>query len=259
MKIRISLSVLSIAFTILFVSLISSYYNLKSLKTILNQPTPMLQSSFSKQELMKAVDAFVQTPFKTYSSSKVPDIQALAIAYSPNPAYAMVLIDTSCGKKVLMVGDSFCGFTLEQIKPFDVIMSYQNTTKIVKLSKGTHENNQTPNQDHLPSLKDLLGMSNTYIINKNKLLEITSNPQKMFSDIDLVPAAKGFMFKSIKPGSLFAQMGLKPGDILLSINNESLNSPEDAFRMLGTIRNSPSFKVDILRNNQPLSLYYKVE
>jgi Type II secretory pathway, component PulC len=81
----------------------------------------------------------------------------------------------------------------------------------------------------------------------------------MFSDIDLVPTPKGFMFKSVKPGSLFAQIGIRPGDILLSINNESLNSPEDAFRILGTLRNSQSFSVKIIRDNKEITLYYKVE
>jgi len=173
----------------------------------------------------------------------------------------MVLVSSNCGKKVLMVGDSFCGFTIEEIKPFYIIASKNGKTLTLKLSKGAKINSaNTPSG--LPSLKELLNGSlnqNTYTVNRNELLEITSNPYKMFSDIDLVPTPKGFMFKSVKPGSLFAQIGIRPGDILLSINNESLNSPEDAFRILGTLRNSQSFSVKIIRDNKEITLYYRVE
>ena len=252
---------LIVGILLILTSILSSYYNIKSLKIVLNQEIPTIPSSFNENDLIEAVSKFAHqkiTPQTTIPSS---NMEALAIAYSENPAYSMVLVSSNCGKKVLMVGDSFCGFTIEEIKPFYIIASNDGKTLTLKLSKGAKINSaNTPSG--LPSLKELLSGSlnqNTYTVNRNELLEITSNPYKMFSDIDLVPTPKGFMFKSVKPGSLFAQMGIRPGDILLSINNESLNSPEDAFRILGTLRNSQSFSVKIIRDNKEITLHYKVE
>ena len=263
-KFSINPLILMLSFAIVFISIVAFYYNLKSLKYVLNQETPTLSNSFNKNALMEAVEKFKPNKNTSKSTSVNSNMFVLAIAYSQNPAYSMVLVNSSCGKKVLMVGDSFCGFTVEEIKPFHIIVSQNGKTLTLKLSKGenTNKNTNTNNTPSgLPSLKQLLSNSssqNTYTISRNKLLEITSNPYKMFSDIDLVPTSKGFMFKSVKPGSLFAQMGIRPGDILISINNETLSSPEDAFRILGTLRNSDSFNVKILRNNQQTTLYYKV-
>jgi len=252
---------LIVGILLILTSILSSYYNIKSLKIVLNQEIPTIPSSFNENELMEAVSKFAHQKITPQTTSPSSNMEALAIAYSENPAYSMVLVSSNCGKKVLMVGDSFCGFTIEEIKPFYIIASNDGKTFTLKLSKGAKINSaNTPSG--LPSLKELLNGSlnqNTYTVNRNELLEITSNPYKMFSDIDLVPTPKGFMFKSVKPGSLFAQMGIRPGDILLSINNESLNSPEDAFRILGTLRNSQSFSVKIIRENKEITLYYKVE
>jgi Type II secretory pathway, component PulC len=252
---------LIVGILLILTSILSSYYNIKSLKIVLNQEIPTIPSSFNENDLMEAISKFAHQKSAPQTTSSSSNMEVLAIAYSENPAYSMVLVSSNCGKKVLMVGDSFCGFTIEEIKPFYIIASNDGKTLTLKLSKGAKINSaNTPSG--LPSLKELLSGSlnqNTYTVNRNELLEITSNPYKMFSDIDLVPTPKGFMFKSVKPGSLFAQMGIKPGDILLSINNESLNSPEDAFRILGTLRNSQSFSVKIIRDNKEITLYYKVE
>jgi general secretion pathway protein C len=252
---------LIVSILLILTSILSSYYNIKSLKIVLNQEIPIIPSSFNENDLMEAISKFAHQKITPQTTSPSSNMEVLAIAYSENPAYSMVLVSSNCGKKVLMVGDSFCGFTIEEIKPFYIIASNDGKTLTLKLSKGAKINSaNTPSG--LPSLKELLSGSlnqNTYTVNRNELLEITSNPYKMFSDIDLVPTPKGFMFKSVKPGSLFAQMGIRPGDILLSINNESLNSPEDAFRILGTLRNSQSFSVKIIRDNKEITLYYKVE
>ncbi len=261
-KLYVSPIVLMLSVGIVFISFIAFYYNLKSLKYVLNQEVPTLSSHFNKDMLLKAVEKFNLGQNATSIKASNSSMLVLAIAYSENPAYSMVLVKSSCGKKVLMIGDEFCGFTIEEIKPFYIIAGNNGKAITLKLSKGEafKGGNASYNSGGLPSLKELLSENqNTFIINRNKLLEITSNPYKMFSDIDLVPTSKGFMFKSVKPGSLFSQMGIKPGDILVSINNETLNSPEDAFRILGTLRNSDSFSVKILRNNKPMMLYYKVD
>jgi general secretion pathway protein C len=77
----------------------------------------------------------------------------------------------------------------------------------------------------------------------------------MLTQIRLIPVVengqtKGFRFDWIQDGSLFQKMGIQVGDILVAINNQKINSGEDAFRILQMLRNESSIKVTILRNGQ---------
>jgi len=86
----------------------------------------------------------------------------------------------------------------------------------------------------------------------------------MFREIRLVPFVKngrteGFIFEWIKPGSLFYKAGLRKGDILISINNMSIRSGEDAFRLLQVLRNEPSLRVVVLRNGQRKEIKVRIE
>jgi len=85
-------------------------------------------------------------------------------------------------------------------------------------------------------------------ISRREIERLTKDPGVMFREIRLVPYVKegrteGFIFEWIKPGSLFHRAGLRKGDILISINNMSIKSGEDAFRLLQVLRNEPSLSL----------------
>lgn len=247
--------ILFISIILIFISFISVFYNFKSLKQVLASPSPIENTTFDENTLINTVKKFMYS--QTKDAPLMPDLKVLAIAYSKDPHQSMILINSSCGKRVLMIGESVCGYNIENIKPNYIITKINGKIVDIKLSHNKETTGKNTNIN-LPSLRQLLNASNTYIIKRNKLLEITSNPSKMFSEIDLEPTPKGFMFKEVKPDSLFYNMGIRAGDILLSINNRHLNSPEDAFRILETIRNDDNFSVKILRDNEPIRLNYKV-
>lgn len=101
-------------------------------------------------------------------------------------------------------------------------------------------------------------------ISRRELEMITKDPGIMFRQIRLVPYVKdgkteGFIFEWIKPGSLFYRAGLRKGDILLSINNMTIQSGEDAFRLLQVLRNEPNLKVVVMRNGRKKEINIRIE
>jgi len=106
--------------------------------------------------------------------------------------------------------------------------------------------------------------SGEFKISRREIERITKDPGIMFREIRLVPYVKngrteGFIFEWIKPGSLFYRAGLRKGDVLVSINNMTIKSGEDAFRLLQVLRNEPSLRVVILRNGQRKELNIRIE
>ena len=101
-------------------------------------------------------------------------------------------------------------------------------------------------------------------ISRREIERITKDPGIMFREIRLVPYVKngrteGFIFEWIKPGSLFYKAGLRKGDVLVSINNMTIKSGEDAFRLLQVLRNEPSLRVVVLRNGQRREINIRIE
>ncbi len=101
-------------------------------------------------------------------------------------------------------------------------------------------------------------------ISRREIERITTDPGIMFREIRLVPYVKngrteGFIFEWIKPGSLFYKAGIRKGDILVSINNMTIKSGEDAFKVLQVLRNEPSLRVVVLRGGQRKEINVRIE
>lgn len=179
---------------------------------------------------------------------------------------AVVYIDGN--RKIVKEGDVISGIKVLRInKDYVEFMAGGQRTK-VKLGYIPPPPSQTPGGfpvNNLPPLENVMPpqSSGSNIIPKSELERLTSDPGIMFTQIRLIPfvedgRTKGFRFDWIAEGSLFQRMGINVGDILVSINNQPINSGEDAFRILQIIRNERSFKIAILRNGQPVELAYMV-
>jgi general secretion pathway protein C len=68
--------------------------------------------------------------------------------------------------------------------------------------------------------------------------------------------ADGLAILGIKAGSIFRKMGLRNGDIVKSINNEAIKSPEDLINMYNDLKTAPDVSVQILRRGQERTLNY---
>ena len=68
----------------------------------------------------------------------------------------------------------------------------------------------------------------------------------------------GYRVFSIKPGSIYDQMGLKNGDIITTVNGAPLDSPAKALELFTLLRNESSFSVDVRRHGGTQSFSYNI-
>jgi len=64
---------------------------------------------------------------------------------------------------------------------------------------------------------------------------------------------------AIRRDSLYEKLGLKNGDILLSVNDTSLADPTEALRIFDKLKEEKSIKVDVERNGASKALNYEIE
>lgn len=68
----------------------------------------------------------------------------------------------------------------------------------------------------------------------------------------------GFQINSIAPGSVFAQLGIQNGDVILSINNKKLESYAAALAIYTQVPNLRSIRITLKRNNLQKEIIYEI-
>ncbi len=163
-------------------------------------------------------------------------------------------------EKFVEEGGSIKGYTLKRVLPNGVLLStgereYFLEFKPKKGKGGITTRRVTAPQRTLPK---------EVVISRREVEAITKDPAKMFTQIRLVPYVRGgktegFIFEWVKPGSIFHKLGIRRGDILVSINNMTITSGEDAFRILQMLRNEPNLKVVLIRGGRKEEINVRIE
>ncbi len=171
----------------------------------------------------------------------------------------MALIGRGNDIHIIKEGEVFNGYEIKKIGKDFVLFSSPSGEYILRFPKHTVGGQRT-----VTSSTGIKREGNTVVISRRELERLTSDPGIMFNQVRLVPyiqngRTKGFKFEWIQPNSLLAKAGLKPGDILIAINNMQITSGEDAFRILQVLRNETSFKISIIRNGREMDLTLRVE
>ncbi len=68
----------------------------------------------------------------------------------------------------------------------------------------------------------------------------------------------GFLVRKLNRSSLLTQMGIKPGDVILRVNNMALDSPEKALQILQQLREARQLTVDLERKDKPMTFAYEI-
>lgn len=87
--------------------------------------------------------------------------------------------------------------------------------------------------------------------------------QNIGKSIDISAVANGakisgFRVNTIAPESIFAQLGIVNGDVILAVNNKKLESYADAFAVYSQVPNLRSLRITVNRNNLQKELVYEI-
>jgi general secretion pathway protein C len=69
----------------------------------------------------------------------------------------------------------------------------------------------------------------------------------------------GMEMGGVRPGTLLTKIGLQNGDILESVNGQSLSSPDAALGAYTTLRTADKFNLSIRRGGQPMTINYNLQ
>lgn len=103
----------------------------------------------------------------------------------------------------------------------------------------------------------------SYVIDQRALNASLDNIGQAMTDARLLPSIKngkveGFRISEVKPQGIFGTIGIKNGDVLLSINDFPIDSPEKAIQSFASLKGQSRIKLDLVRDGQPTTFNYDI-
>ncbi|OQW52832.1 MAG: hypothetical protein A4S09_08285 [Proteobacteria bacterium SG_bin7] len=68
----------------------------------------------------------------------------------------------------------------------------------------------------------------------------------------------GYRILDVEPDSLFTQFGIRPGDLIKSVNGQALDSPAKAMELFNDLKNSGQIKMSINRGGRDEEMTYNI-
>ncbi len=172
----------------------------------------------------------------------------------------LALIDVNGQVKTVRVGSEVGGYRVARIDRNYIILSRGEEERAIGFSFARAEAKTKEPEIIAQGGVQLIQA----VVQRREIESVTADPGVMFRQIRLVPYVQdgrttGFLFEWVDPQSMFSRVGIVPGDVLVSINNQQIRSGEDAFRILQVLRNENSFKIGLIREGRPVELLVRVE
>ncbi|MDP3302455.1 MAG: hypothetical protein Q8S36_10875 [Sulfuricurvum sp.] len=198
------------------------------------------------------------------TTTLVPDMHRIKAIYrSGNDAFVSIS-DAAKSTQVIALGGMYKKiFKLTALS--DTVATFHGYGKAYKLRLG--HDDPLSRKDVVttsipdPAHKEILESEWRTVSHKTLLGQM--DMQNLEKNINLSAVAKGmksagFRVNSIASESVFAQLGIISGDIILAVNNKKLESYSDALVMYNQVPHLKSIRITVTRNNLQKDLIYEI-
>jgi len=155
------------------------------------------------------------------------------------------------------VGDSVQGAIVKKILRGKVILRVKERDEILTIEEAAALRAGKENLTSEP-----IEEGDTIMVSRSAVQESMKNVHNLLSQVRIRPyfrdgKADGLSVTNIKPGSFFAKLGLKNGDVVQGIDGSLIKSPEDVLEMYKKIKLGSQVALQIMRNNEQKIINYK--
>lgn len=202
------------------------------------------------------------------TTAKIKDIKLLAIYYDVD--VTVITVEYKGKTKVLGRGDEINGFVLERAGHNYALFRKNNKNYKVSLiisTKGSSSIQRAkPSFDPAPEEElegEVTDAGDHKIIDKSLINHYAKNLDDIYKNIGIKQINKGknvegFAVSFIRKGSPFEKLGLKRGDVIRTVNGQTIDSEKAAFDIYKDIGNIENLTLGIQRGKEEMELEYEV-
>jgi len=230
----------------------------KSLNLFLNYPVERLRE---RKKLNKYAENNKKDNLQNLTVNPLKNCRLMGIIY---PKFVFI----SCNKenKVLKVGETLLNCTLKKIEKDKVIFNCNSTFIKLPLEKGKIKsiaNKKFDLNKNLSRYKKSKSPENVFRVNRKQVIDLISSG-KIFYQMAVIPYYKngkiiGFKVNGVRKNSFVYKMGIRKGDIILSVNDYPIRSMEEGFAAFERLKRASEINIKVLRQGREVTLSYIIE
>jgi general secretion pathway protein C len=186
------------------------------------------------------------------------------VGVSPDQSYAFILDKAKREEQLYRVGDRIMDqAVVTEINRDRVRLVRGGSEQVLRMFEDKTKKSasvRTGRPTRAAVANDDLG---EFQIDRNELNEALEDIPRLLTQARLLPnfragVTDGFRIFNIVPGSLFAKIGLKNGDVLHRINDVEIKDPTKFMGLFSELRNAPSITLDLVRGKDRKTFEYEI-
>jgi general secretion pathway protein C len=237
---------------------------------------PFAQRDMFCSECTPPVATTASTDSSSIQETSLPlSLLATNVGLQDEDSYATIINTSNQHQGAYSIGDPIPGATGKVTEIHYKYIEFENSNHIERLSlagatpqvvakndapagEGSGDEMQAMVDSGIKKIDD-----NHYEISKDLVDKVLLNPMGFTKGARVVPAMangkpNGFKLYSIRPGSVYAKLGLENGDTLSSINGMDLTTAEKALEVYTKLRDATTLEVALTRRNKPDTITYSI-
>lgn len=173
--------------------------------------------------------------------------------------YAFAVIEEVNKKKqgLYKVGDSIQGATVKRILRGKVVLRVNDKDEILTMEEEAASRAET---EYVRS--PAVEKEATIVVSRSEVDESLKNVHQLLTQVRIRPHFRdgkpdGLAISNIRPGSFFAKLGLRNGDIVQGINGRNIKSPDDVMEVYQKLKSGSRVALQVMRNREEKIINYQ--
>ncbi|MEW5737070.1 MAG: type II secretion system protein GspC [Thermodesulfobacteriota bacterium] len=218
-------------------------------------------------------DLFKTQAPKNDSSLSAEDIDALAataldlallgtMAADPESSFAIIEEKKSRKQDLYRHGDTVSGATVKQILRGKVVLSVAGHDEILEMETEGEAGRSGKTASR--SMAASAPSPTNFRLSRMDLENSMKNINQLMTQVRVRPSFEngqpnGLSVNRIRPGSIFAKMGLQNGDVIQGVNGAEIKSVEDVMSLYRNLRTSDQVALQVKRGENTEAISYSFE
>ena len=175
-------------------------------------------------------------------------------------AYAVIEDTATKQQNLFRIGDTVQNAIVKMILREKVVLNVNGKDEILKIEKDRQGSTSINPQAAALSSEG----SQNITVKRSQMESAVRNVNTLMKQIRIRPNFRngkpdGLRLTGIRPNSIFYNMGLKSGDILVGANGKPIESVEDVFTLYQNLQSSSRVQLEIKRRGRPKTIDYHIE